>query len=229
MSVKHSLLALLGEGPRYGAALRAEFEERTGGTWPLNVGQVYTTLGRLERDGLVTREGATGQDADSATIRYAVTPAGRAEVARWWAEPVDRTTTPREELAIKLALAVTVTGVDVPHLVQVQRRATMQHLQELTRLKRTGQPGAGAQEAPAPADLAWGLVLDNLIFTAEAELRWLDHVEARVTRAAGAGRSAGRRGGVAASPAVAAEETHGTGSPGTRATAGARRGTGDRR
>lgn len=173
MSVKHSLLALLGEGPAYGAALRSEFEARTGGTWPLNVGQVYTTLGRLERDGLVVREEGDGED--DSTIRYAVTQAGRAEVARWWAEPVDRSTTPRQELAIKLALAVTVPGVDVQQLVQVQRRATMGHLQELTRLKRSD---------PRP-DLAWVLVLDNLIFTAEAEVRWLDHVEGRVTTAAG--------------------------------------------
>lgn len=181
MSVKHSLLALLSEGPRYGAALRSTFEERTGGTWPLNVGQVYTTLGRLERDGLVVREGACAGDEDTATIRYAATPAGLAEVGRWWAEPVDRASAPRQELAIKLALAVTVSGVDIPALVQAQRHATMAHLQELTRLKR-------AEAEPA---LAWGLVLENLIFTAEAELRWLDHVEARVTRAAASAPAAG--------------------------------------
>lgn len=212
MSVKHSLLALLSEGPAYGAALRSEFETRTGGTWPLNVGQVYTTLGRLERDGLVVREGYEGGGVDDSTIRYAVTEAGYVEVARWWAEPVDRTTTPRQELAIKLALAVTVPGVDVPRLVQVQRRATMSHLQELTRLKRTD---------PRP-DLAWALVLDNLIFTAEAELRWLDHVETRVTRAAGdAARSRVAVSGtgaqtaapdrVDASPVADGEEAPGTG------------------
>lgn len=223
MSVKHSLLALLSEGPAYGAALRSEFETRTGGTWPLNVGQVYTTLGRLERDGLVVREGE--EEGDDSTIRYAVTAAGQAEVGRWWAEPVDRTTTPRQELAIKLALAVTVPGVDVPRLVQVQRRATMSHLQELTRLKRTD---------PRP-DLAWALVLDNLIFTAEAELRWLDHVETRVTRAAGdaaRSRSGVSRPGaptatpdrVAASPVADGEEAPGTG-PAPAAT-GARRGSG---
>ena len=53
MSVRHGLLALLERGARYGYQLRAEFEEATGGTWPLNIGQVYTTLSRLERDGLV--------------------------------------------------------------------------------------------------------------------------------------------------------------------------------
>ena len=53
MSVRHALLALLSEGPKYGLQLREEFEARTGEVWPLNVGQVYTTLQRLERDGLV--------------------------------------------------------------------------------------------------------------------------------------------------------------------------------
>ncbi len=53
MSVRHALLALLSGGPKYGLQLRQEFESRTGDVWPLNVGQVYTTLQRLERDGLV--------------------------------------------------------------------------------------------------------------------------------------------------------------------------------
>ena len=53
MSVRHALLALLSEGPKYGLQLRQEFETTTGEIWPLNVGQVYTTLQRLERDGLV--------------------------------------------------------------------------------------------------------------------------------------------------------------------------------
>lgn len=215
MSVKHSLLALLSEGPRYGAALRTDFEARTGGTWPLNVGQVYTTLGRLERDGLVVREDGSGEDADTATIRYAVTSAGLTEVGRWWAEPVDRASAPRQELAIKLALAVTVPGVDVPRLVQVQRRATMTHLQELTRLKRTD---------PRP-DLAWTLVLDNLIFTAEAELRWLDHVEARVARAAAARGTTSHRDDVA-SPVVTEHDAQapGTGPDRSTVTAGDRKG-----
>ena len=58
MSVRHALLALLSEGPKYGLQLRQEFEARTGEVWPLNVGQVYTTLQRLERDGLVEAEEA---------------------------------------------------------------------------------------------------------------------------------------------------------------------------
>jgi DNA-binding PadR family transcriptional regulator len=167
------LLALLEQGPRYGYQLRAEFEHRTGGTWPLNVGQVYTTLARLERDGLVEGQGADGEGH----VMYAVTAAGREEVTSWFTSPVSRTQPPREELAIKLALAVSVPGVDVGTVIQQQRSATMSALQDYTRLKRraTGDD---------PQELAWGLVLDSLVFTAEAEIRWLDHCEARLRRAA---------------------------------------------
>lgn len=174
MSVKQALLALLEQGPMYGYQLRGEFEQRTGSTWPLNVGQVYTTLTRLERDGLV--EGA-GADEEGHVV-YRVTPAGRDEVAAWFTTPVARTQPPRDELAIKLALAVTVPGVDVGTVIQQQRSATMAALQDYTRLKRSG-PDSGA-----PSDLSWGLVLDSLVFAAEAEIRWLDHCEARLRRAA---------------------------------------------
>jgi DNA-binding PadR family transcriptional regulator len=174
MSVRLALLALLEQGPMYGYQLRAEFEQRTGATWPLNVGQVYTTLTRLERDGLVEGTGADGEGH----LVYRVTPAGREEVAAWFTTPVARTQPPRDELAIKLALAVTVPGVDVGAVIQQQRSATMAALQDYTRLKRGG-PGAGTPRE----DLAWGLVLDSLVFAAEAEIRWLDHCEARLRRA----------------------------------------------
>jgi len=160
----------------YGAQLRSEFESRTGGTWPLNVGQVYTTLARLERDGLV--EAAGGAD-DDGRIDYRLTDLGRSEVQRWWTAPVDRSDTPRDELVIKLALAVTVPGVDVKRVVQTQRTATLRHLQDLTKLKR-----ASSDEAAGRNELAWLLVLDNLVYAAEAEIRWLDHVESRLAREA---------------------------------------------
>ncbi|MEX5635016.1 PadR family transcriptional regulator [Parafrankia sp. FMc2] len=216
MSVRNGLLALLAERPMYGYQLRAEFETRTGSTWPLNIGQVYTTLRRLERDGLVTGDRApsrapaaaldtpaaegpaasaaaratpvTGtpaartavmnpeQDGDSGDGRgivYRLTAAGEAAAQRWWVTPVSRRMAGRDELAIKLALAVTLPEVDVRSLVQRQRVETLRAMQEYTRLRR---------QADDSADLAWLLVLENLIFTAEAEVRWLDHVELRLTR-----------------------------------------------
>ncbi len=189
MSIRQGLLALLEQEPMYGYQLRAEFETRTGATWPLNVGQVYTTLARLERDGLVEPAGA---DDDGHAV-YRITDAGRAEVATWFSTPVSRTSPPRDELAIKLAMAVTVPGVDVRAVVQGQRSATIRALQDYTRLKaRAGVPMAGP-------DLAWVLVLDSLVFAAEAEIRWLDHCESRLARAA-AGQPATDRASLPADP-----------------------------
>lgn len=182
MSVKQGLLALLAQGPMYGAQLRVEFEERTGGTWPLNVGQVYTTLGRLERDGLVE---PTGEADAEGRISYRLTEAGAGEVTTWWRTPVDRDSTPRDELTIKLALAVTVPGVDVQAVAQTQRTSTLKHLHDLTRLKQqVMRKQRDAERAPdgTDHDLAWLLVLEHLIFSAEAEVRWLDHVETRLHR-----------------------------------------------
>jgi DNA-binding PadR family transcriptional regulator len=171
MSIKHGLLALLERGPMHGYQLRAAFEESTGGTWPLNIGQVYTTLSRLERDQLVRPL----PRSEEGQRPYAITDAGHADLASWFATPVGRSDRPRDELAIKLALALTTPGVDVRAVVQAQRGATMRTLQEYTRLKaRTDQP----------ADLAWRLVLDAMLFQAEAELRWLDHCEASLVRQA---------------------------------------------
>ena len=163
MSIRHGLLALLSRGPRYGYQLRVEFEASTGATWPLNIGQVYTTLARMERDGLVEPGGADEQGR----AVYTVTEAGRAELGRWFSTPVDQTDRPRDELVIKLAMAVAAGDVDVPAVILAQRTATMRALQELTRAKRANTEGLGQR-----------LVLDSLIFQAEAEQRWLDHCEA---------------------------------------------------
>ncbi|MFD0691163.1 PadR family transcriptional regulator [Actinomadura fibrosa] len=168
MSIRHGLLALLSQGPRYGYQLRAEFEASTGATWPLNIGQVYSTLSRLERDELVTRVGA---DAEGRFV-YRVTPAGEEDVRRWFASPVARADRPRDELAIKLALAVTTPGTDVRAVVQTQRAATLRTLQDLARLKADAPGPPAGQE-----DRAWRLVLESMILQAEAEVRWLDHCE----------------------------------------------------
>lgn len=191
MAIKWGLMALLSEEAMYGARLRSEFEHRTGGTWPLNVGQVYTTLGRLERDGMVSQDG--GPDAEG-RIRYQLTPSGQQQVRTWWSTPVQRDDAPRDELVIKLAIAVTTRGVDVAGVVQTQRTATVRHLRDLTRLKRGAHKGGGGAAARAQlavreqVDLAWLLVVENLIFAAESEVRWLDHVETMLGRHAATSR-----------------------------------------
>ncbi|WP_346960399.1 PadR family transcriptional regulator [uncultured Arthrobacter sp.] len=175
MSIRHSLLALLQERPRYGYQLRTEFEDRTGASWPLNIGQVYTTLDRLERDGLIQKDGADGEGH----VIYSITPAGLDEVRDWFRAPVGRTNPPRNELAIKLALALTLPAVDVGALIQAQRAVSIRALQEYTKARRE------AVVHPRPEDTARLLVLDSLIFQTEAEVRWLDLCEARLMQLAG--------------------------------------------
>ncbi|MCY9785793.1 PadR family transcriptional regulator [Nocardiopsis sp. EMB25] len=196
MSVRQGFLALLSHGPKHGYQLRAEFEARSGGTWPLNIGQAYTTLGRLERDGLIA---SVHDDDPEAPERYALTDAGRTEVESWWNSPVKRGAPARDELALKLALAVTTPGVDVRAVVDAQRAETLRGLQDYTRLKRSGR-GREATEEDPNADLAWDLVLDALVFSAQAEMQWLDHVESRLARASRT------RGGASAPAATRAPE-----------------------
>ncbi|MET9620154.1 PadR family transcriptional regulator [Streptomyces sp. NPDC006464] len=188
MSIRHGLLALLERGPRYGSQLRTEFESRTGSTWPLNVGQVYTTLNRLERDGLVSQSG----EDEAGHALYAITDHGRTELRTWFEKPVDRTSPARDELAIKLAMAVGAPGVDIRAVIQAQRHHTVKAMQDYTRLKAqaiTALESGGSQERD---DVAWLLVLEQLIFQTEAEARWLDHCEARLIRlSAAAGPPAG--------------------------------------
>jgi DNA-binding PadR family transcriptional regulator len=170
MSVRQSLLAILDQGPCYGYQLRAEFDRRTGSTWPLNVGQIYNTLDRLERDGLV----AKGDVDEQGHVYWQITDAGSAEVRAWLDAPVIRAQGTRDELALKLAVASTLPGVDVVAVVEAQRRASRTALEERTRAAAAGGGGE------TPDELARALVLESLVFAAEAELRWLDRVAERV-------------------------------------------------
>ncbi|MET9376097.1 helix-turn-helix transcriptional regulator [Streptomyces sp. NPDC002992] len=178
MSIRHGLLALLERGPRYGSQLRTEFESRTGSTWPLNVGQVYTTLNRLERDGMVAQSG----EDEAGHALYAITDDGREELRNWFEKPVDRTSPARDELAIKLAMAVGAPGVDIRAVIQSQRRHTVKAMQDYTRLKAQALSALESGGSRERDDVAWLLVLEQLIFRTEAEARWLDHCEARLIR-----------------------------------------------
>ncbi|MGW7358693.1 PadR family transcriptional regulator [Streptomyces sp. NPDC054802] len=203
MSIRHGLLALLEHGPRYGSQLRSEFESRTGATWPLNVGQVYTTLGRLERDGMVAQSG----EDEAGHALYVITDAGRSELRTWFETPVDRSSPPRDELAIKLAMAVGAPGVDIRAVIQSQRHHTVNAMQDYTRLKAQALAAIESGGSQERDDIAWLLVLEQLIFQTEAEARWLDHCEVRLIRlsaAGAAGRGAGAGAGSGAGAAVPA-------------------------
>jgi DNA-binding PadR family transcriptional regulator len=171
MSVRHALLALLSEGPKYGLQLRQEFEARTGEVWPLNVGQVYTTLQRLERDGFVESDDT---DDDGPQKGFRITAAGETELATWLRTPPDLSSPPRDELVIKVLIALRLPGVDVHQVVQSHRRYLVELMQEWTRLK----------EYAADRDLSFALVVDAELFRLDSVIRWLDTADGRIKRAA---------------------------------------------
>src|SRR5216683_6417327 len=170
MSVRHALLAQLSEGPKYGLQLREEFEERTGEVWPLNVGQVYTTLQRLERDGLVVSD----DDQDGPQKGFRITAAGLEELTEWLRTPSDMSSPPRDELVMKVLVAMRVPGTDVREVIQVHRRYLVELMQQWTRIK----------EDEAEFDLGLALVVDAELFRLDAVIRWLDAADGRLKRAA---------------------------------------------
>jgi len=172
VSVRHALLALLSEGPKYGLQLRQEFEERTGEVWPLNVGQVYTTLQRLERDGLVESDDAAAEGPQKG---FRITANGEDELAAWLRTPPDLSMPPRDELVIKVLVAWRVPGVDVHEVIQVHRRYLVELMQQWTRLK----------EDEAQFDLGFALAVDAELFRLDSVVRWLDTTDGRMKRAAG--------------------------------------------
>ena len=171
MSVKHALLALLSEGPKYGLQLREEFESGTGEVWPLNVGQVYTTLQRLERDGLVESDDTTEVGPQKG---FRITAAGAEELTAWLRTPPDLSAPPRDELVIKVLVALRIPGVDVHEVLQVHRRYLVELMQQWTRLK----------EDEAGYDLSLALVVDAELFRLDSVIRWLDSADGRLKRAA---------------------------------------------
>src|SRR6516162_2018889 len=185
MSVRHALLALLSEGPKYGLQLREEFESGTGEVWPLNVGQVYTTLQRLERDGLVESDDTTEVGPQKG---FRITPGGAEELAAWLHTPPDLSSPPRDELVMKVLVALRVPEVDVHEVIQVHRRYLVELMQQWTRLK----------EDEAQFDLSLALAVDAELFRLDSVIRWLDAAEGRLKRAA-ADRAA-------ATPAAAASQ-----------------------
>jgi DNA-binding PadR family transcriptional regulator len=171
VSIRHALLALLSEGPKYGLRLREEFEASTGEVWPLNIGQVYTTLQRLERDGLI--ESDDEDEQDSPQKRFRITAEGDRELAAWLRTPPDMSSPPRDELVIKVLVALLVPGTDVHDVIQAHRRYLVELMQQWTRIK----------DADAGRDLALGLAVDAELFRLDAVVRWLDAADGRIKRA----------------------------------------------
>ena len=171
MSVRHARRALLSEGPKYGFQLRQEFEASTGDVWPLNVGQVYSTLQRLEHAGHIESDDSVEEGPQKG---FRITPDGWKELDHWLNTPPDMTAPPRDDLVIKVLSALRVPGVDVHDVIQVHRRYLVELMQQWTRLK----------EDEAQFALDFALVSDAELFRLDSVIRWLDATEGRLKRAA---------------------------------------------
>jgi len=171
VSVRHALLALLSEGPKYGMQLREEFEATTGDVWPLNVGQVYTTLQRLERDGLVESD---DPERDERQKSFRITTQGGAELLEWLRTPPGPASPPRDELVTKVLMALRVPGVDAQDVIQAHRRQVVELMQQWTRFK--------VEETEF--DLPFALVVDAELSRLTAVAGWLDLADKHVRRAA---------------------------------------------
>ncbi|HEX6239032.1 MAG TPA: PadR family transcriptional regulator [Acidimicrobiales bacterium] len=170
MTVRSSLLALLAEAPATGYGLKQRYDERTGALWPVNIGQVYKTLRRLQEEGLVSRHGG-----DSAP--YELTAAGRRDLSEWLTEPVPPVAD-RDELTVKVILACATPQIDAVEVIQRHRSALVEELQQVTRSR-------GA----ADENTTWLMLTDALVLRIDAAIRWLDRCEARLAQAeTGAGR-----------------------------------------
>ena len=170
MAVREGLLALLAEGRHYGYQLKTEFESSTGGVWSLNVGQVYTTLDRLVRDGMVDVD-ETGEQKS-----YALTALGREELAGWWDQLPADDPPPRDELLLKVLLATT-RGPD--HALEIITR----NRTALTGVLQARRRASRHRSADGSDDVTARMVEDALITRTESDLRWLDQCEARVLAA----------------------------------------------
>ena len=164
MSLKFGVMGLLSREPLHGYEVKNRFEEMLGGTWEVNIGQIYTTLQRLERDGLVRPAGPRG---DRGKLAYELSPAGRKALDEWLAEPVSGPQQLREDIYVKLLLATRIANGDLQQLLGRQKRAYLQRLRDLNRLEeRARRDGRN--------DLA-RLVRGALLHT-EADLKWMEEL-----------------------------------------------------
>ena len=171
MSVRNAILGLLSQKPRHGYMLRTAFEALVGGKdiWDVKPAQIYTTLARLEESGLVRQEGVEREAGPEKRI-YAITPEGEKELASWFATGVEDTRQ-RDEFFVKLMLSLNAEGADPDRVIQAQRGTLYQELHDLTNRRNNADPRT---------ELATIILLDKTLMHVEADLRWLDMVEARL-------------------------------------------------
>ncbi len=161
--VRNSLLALLSDGPKYGLQLREEFEAATGHVWPLNSGQVYTTLGRLQHAGLIERENS---EKRGRRRTFRITAEGTSELKRWMSTLGNLDFSTRDESVLKVLTALRGSTDEGLEVIRVHRRYLVEAQQRWTRLQ--GETGTG---------LHLGLVIDAVVAQLRWRLRWLDVAE----------------------------------------------------
>lgn len=165
MSIGLTLLGLLETGPRHGYDLKRAYDEHFGQDRPLHYGQVYSTLSRLLRDGLVEVDGVESGEGPERK-RYAITSAGVTDVQQWLDKPEPPEPYLHNTLYTKVVLAL-LSGRSAADVLDVQRAAHLESMRRLTRRKLDG-------------DLADQLICDHALFHLEADLRWLELTAARL-------------------------------------------------
>jgi DNA-binding PadR family transcriptional regulator len=169
MSVRHALLGLLAQKPRYGYELCAGFDALVGGkdNWDVKPAQIYTTLARMVDSGLITLENLNGQQGKS---EYAISPKGHDELMDWFRE--SSIGEPHQDpFYLKLMLSLELEEVDASRMIVIQRAALFQELHRITEQRQALDPGQ---------QLAQMLLMDKAVMHLEADLRWLDMIEARL-------------------------------------------------
>lgn len=162
MSLKFGVLGLLVEQPLHGYEIKQRFEDLLGGTWEVNVGQVYQTLQRLERDGLVE---ASGDRGDRGRQAYDITSAGRVAFDSWVGDPEQQPQVLREEVYVKLALLGAHVDGRLNAVLDAQRRVYLQRLRDLADHERAAKKAGRAELA---------LLFKGAQLHTEADLKWLD-------------------------------------------------------
>lgn len=182
MSLRFGILGLLADRPLHGYDVKQRFESLLGGSWEVNVGQVYTTLQRLERDGLVEPAGERG---DRRRLAYRLTDAGRAALEGWLRQPESEPQLLRDAIYVKLLLTTRLANGDLDQLLTGQRRVYLQRLRDLAGLEEDARRGGRH-------DLV--LLYRGAILHTEADLKWVDACLEENARTAEGGRADGRRG-----------------------------------
>lgn len=172
LAVKHGILGILAGRPRHGYELKTQFERLTGGLWELNVGQIYSTLERMQKEGLVALEGAEGPEEERKT--YRITETGLAELERWLARPPLKARPLRDEMYVRLGLLIEKDLNRALELLESQRRVYHLQMAELTRAR------IQVARAQGPEQLQQEMMLDAALLHVEADLRWLENCEARL-------------------------------------------------